>query len=723
MEEKADIIKIYGTLENISWREERNGNAAFEILDINGVYRKCRGILMPFPMKIPVSVKGTVKDDVLSVSSIKLECRNRNVFGRFLESVSFEGIGTAYSGLIMDVIESSDVENYYNFFRKNDTVSLLVGAGVPQTAAGLVAAKINKYVFFEDLYNIVTESGGDLFNAHKLYKKYGDNSINVVKENPYVLCLCGADYVVSERLAKEKGMPAYSKKRINAILRYAMEMNHNWGNTRIESKKLVRLINNIEKRAGMGYRTDPYYIAFALNGNPSYVMEKDNGERYVYFTADYENERNITREICRLNNSAVILGHSETTVDNIENELGIKYSPGQRNAFNAILKSGISIITGGPGTGKTTTLNGILMKYEIENPGNKIALCSPTGCAAKRMQDATGRDASTIHRLLGLNPYTEITGEYTMIDADLVVVDECSMLDTMLFSRLLKGIKNGGSLLMIGDRDQLESVGAGNVFSDLISSGKIPVFQLDTIYRQKNGSLIIENSRNILNGNIFLNQSNNTFKVVRCEDSQSLMHTAVSMAAGYEKVFGGKCVKVFTPVRDRKFVISSFWLNRSIKKEVNPDSEKDADNNIYYGSYIFSVGDQIMFTKNNRDKSYYNGETAVIKNIQKHGYRSLMSVETEDGDTISLSDGEYDDIDLSYAITAHKAQGSECDYALVVIPKEPRPLLRRKLLYVEVTRAKKQVVILSEKNALEEAIINTMEHPRVTGLKRRLLSV
>jgi exodeoxyribonuclease V alpha subunit len=442
------------------------------------------------------------------------------------------------------------------------------------------------------------------------------------------------------------------------------------------------------------------------------VLEETDGMVYVYTKSDYENEVNIVNDIKRLASSAKKL-KSLTPIDEAEDYCGVRYSQEQINTFDALETTGLKIITGGPGTGKTTLLNGFLWKYERDNPDSSILLCAPTGRAAMRMRESTGRDAFTVHKALGIRPFESksFAPDTKKLDADCVVVDECSMLDEEIFCRLMGAVKNGALVLLLGDKDQLPSIGAGNVLSDLLQSGKIETYALTHIFRQNN-SLIIENSRRISRGDVDIKQGSR-FLIKRFQTEDDMVNYAANVGKNC-KSRGVGDVKFFTPSRNRKFLSGTVNMNGRLQDMMNRSGKS-----VTYGCYTYYVGDKVVFNANDYEKGYYNGQEGIVTDIQEHNNMQYITIETDDGH-INLTGTDMEDIELGYIMTAHKSQGSECKNAVVLIPLHPASLLKRQLLYVEVTRAKECVMILSERDALEQAISCKYEYERSTGLKEKL---
>ena len=329
------------------------------------------------------------------------------------------------------------------------------------------------------------------------------------------------------------------------------------------------------------------------------------------------------------------------------------------------------------------------------------------------MSECTGRKATTIHKLLNIRPFESKTGAYSKkLTADMIVVDESSMIDTFIMSRLLSSVKSGALLILLGDKDQLPSVSAGNVFEDILSSGLVETCYLTSVFRQDSRSLIIENSHKVLNGDSRV-KCDKTFKIREFSSEADMIVAARNVAAQcIDKEYG---FKLYTPSKNRKFASGTIQMNR-ILQSLYHHGEAD---HVSYGQYDYMVGDKVLFNRNNYEKGYFNGQEGIIRDIQTHNNTVHVSIETDEG-RISLAGLELSDIELAYAMTAHKSQGSECDNAIILIPKEPASLLKNRLLYVEITRARHGVLILCEKGALQAAVGRRGQIIRNTGLRELL---
>nr|WP_297765673.1 AAA family ATPase [uncultured Butyrivibrio sp.] len=702
-------MELNVVLDSIYKRDEKTGYSNFVARE-GAMPIFCSGVILPYHKKTPIVIKGEYRHfgdkKTFVVSDCHMKSNGINNLKDFFSSGEFKGIGPAIANMIINSLGTDAFERV----RKEDIESLVKGVGSNEDAIYRLLMQLKSITDLEDIYDYVKSIGCDYFCAKTLYNKFGKDAVNRVKNNPYILIYTNVPFMECEKIAYENKVEMCDKRRLRGIVEYIMTQNRNNGNTRMEFGELYSSVQRLEKKCGF-YKTQPLFIAEEILSD-RYHTEESGKNVYVYLKDDYDFEMDIARNIRRISISKSAL-KNDIPVEDIEKLLGVSYDIGQKEAFKCLETTGIKIVTGGPGTGKTTLLNGLLKKYASENKKKEVVLCAPTGCAARKMQEHTGMPAFTVHKLLGICPYEGKEEKKTIskLTADLVVLDEGSMVDNELMALLLRSLKNDVLLLIVGDADQIASVGAGNVFSDLIESGEIESYSLSHIFRQGNKSVIIDNSKKVLEGDKNLVSGKN-FVIQRFDSEKEIVDKVVKISRQCEDK-NISDIKVFTPSKNKKFAVGSIELNRALKKKSNDE--------LIYGSYSFSVGDKVLFNKNNYDKGYFNGEDGVITSIQKHNNNTYVNVMTDDG-PIFLESSELEDIELAYAITAHKSQGGECRNAIIVVPKKPASLLKRQLLYVEITRAKENVIILSEKDALEDAISSKFEFKRNTGLIEKLQS-
>lgn len=700
-----------GTYIKSIWRNEKTGYSQF-IVSSKGNVLVCEGVIPNLPYKTPLFLLCNREKDengemIYKIKSIKLSAFNRLIMLDFIKTRYFYGIGphTAEAAMKLfgdDLFKYID-NHYHEEITKTKDISILK-----------LMRQLKELIAQERVISFFGRLECPYFYALKVYNRYGIDAIEEIYKNPYILLEYGVQFSKCEEMAQKRGFLACDKNRVEQMVRYIIKRNKNNGNTRIniyELEKQFHALEAINKKKSNNLYTNRVFIAEALAGD-DYIVTAEDEKIYVYSKDDYTAEQKVVDNIIRLSKTSSSYEVPDNIADVIEKKLGIKYSKEQKDAFNGLYTSGIKIITGGPGTGKTTLLNGLLTAYEMINPDAKIMLCAPTGCAAVRMYESTNRFATTIHKALGIRPYSNFTENMNKLDSDCIVVDESSMIDTYLFNALLSSIKNGATLYLLGDKDQLPSIGVGDILKDLLTSHVVESYELSHIFRQSEENLIVKNSHNVIIGDINL-KSDKSFQIRRFSDEKSLLNELekISYQCKNRKI---ENYKVYTPSRNVKFETGSIKINRMMQK-VN-----FAGSGIRYGYYRFGFKDKVLFNKNNYEKGYYNGEEGYITDVQKIGDNIYITVKTDEGEDIHLSNMEIDDIDLGYAITAHKSQGSECDNAVIVIPQNPRNMLKRKLLYVEITRARKNVIILTEGDALEKCIGTYSENIRDTGLLWKL---
>ena len=561
--------------------------------------------------------------------------------------------------------------------------------------------KVQNDAYFEGLYREILCLGGTYEMAMNVFNDKQRRSLESIYGNPYFLVPYGLSFKECDRKAAKLNIPIYDKRRVRALVQSVVEQDMLCGNTCMTFDRLCDGAQRLDKAAQRQEETSPLFIAQELIERGYKITEKD-GQVIIAPKHIQSAERTLAINIARIIRSS----HKITdniNVEDAEAKCNIKYSDSQSMAFEALETSGLKVITGGPGTGKTTLLNGLLKEYMDKTGKDRgsIALCAPTGCAAMRLSEATGMKASTIHRLLGLRPYMEEEPSVDPIDASLVVVDEASMLGTELAGRLFSAIKSGALVILIGDKDQLPSIEPGNVFQDIISSGKADVYTLDTIFRQTGRNMVITNSRRILEGKPLY--TNNSFKVISVPsiNDASIAFNEIERFLTKDEDF-----MLYTPVRNSKFKYGSIALNNKLQTLYRKQDNKQGRTSFHYGEYTFREGDKVVFTRNNYKKGYVNGQNGVITNIQLSFEDTDTQIEIlSNGDTYLLDHAEeLEDIELAYALTAHKAQGGETDHAIIILPKAPSSMLRKDLLYVEVTRARKTVTIITEDGALPELL-------------------
>ena len=552
--------------------------------------------------------------------------------------------------------------------------------------------------------------------AAKIYRTYGDQSIAKLEENPYRLAddIKGVGFKKSDDVARKLGLPTDSPARITSGIRAYLEDRAAEGDTYADKEILIADVSSED------------YLDIDMNAVRTnfsswefmHTCIEDDG--LIFLPAHYYAEKNVARRLAAILHYGRTYKWTEADFRTIEHNTGITYSIQQRLAINTALNSKAMILTGGPGTGKTTTTNSIIS--EFERRGMKVLLTAPTGRAAKRMTESSGREAKTIHRLLEFGQDGFQRNADNPLKGDVLIVDESSMIDTQLMRDLLEAVPDRMRVVLVGDTDQLPSVGAGCVLRDIIDSHVVPTIRLTEIYRQAQGSDIIMNAHRINQGKMPLmdNHEGTDFYLFKSEDKERVAELIVELVTRrIPNKFGFRPedIQVLTPMRRDWDPIGSIQLNARLQQAVNTTGRKVAGR----PDGEFRIGDRIMVTRNNYEKEVFNGDigTVTAKLSGEDDDEAVMQT-SFDGRTVRFTQQDLDDIELAYACTIHKSQGSE--YPAVIIPVHTSQfvMLKRNLLYTGITRAKKLCVLVGTPKAVGMAVSRPDTTVRKTRLRTRI---
>ena len=551
----------------------------------------------------------------------------------------------------------------------------------------------------------------------------------------------GVDFKKIDQMALEIGIASNDEKRIESAITYSLAIASNNGNTCVEKQNLIKYV-----QALLGTTTSEIETAL-INLKARAKIEIENVEEieWVYLNSFYVCERNIAQRISILNKSKNIkkIKDFDKKFKEEEKHIDITLSEKQKEAIKAVNDHNVCVITGGPGTGKTTIIKFIIELYKKEN--KKVVLCAPTGRAAKRMSETTGEDATTIHRLLCLGKVEESLGmervDYAIepIDADVLIIDEMSMVDVFLMNYILKGLYMGTKLVLVGDVNQLPSVGPGNVLKDIINSETVETIELNEIFRQAAKSQIITNAHKVNNGENFLEipkeelkEKLQDFYFLNEPTQNKMIEDVISLCTGRLKKFGNydffRDIQVLTPTKKGK--LGTKELNIELQNALNPSLNGKINIKEIpqkkHGDRVFLEGDRVMQVKNNYDiyweknhkedgTGIFNGELGTIKKIDD--VTKQIEIKFDDEKTAWYEYSELEQLEHSYSITIHKSQGSEFDVVIMCLPQAATMLLTRNLLYTGITRAKKLLIVLGTKKVLEYMIQNTETKKRNTRLR------
>ena len=592
----------------------------------------------------------------------------------------------------------------------------------------------------KDIIMFFQKHGVTINQCLKIYKKFGGDAQNIVSENPYILSdeISGIGFLTSDRIAKSLGVEPISDFRIQSGIKYVLNSFSGLGNTYMPKDKLIQECQKVLAVSRDIVEENIYNCVL----EEKLKIEKIKDIEAVYSLPYYYCELGVTNKIITLciENFQTINTDVEFEVSTFEKKNNIKFAPSQKEAILGAFENGIEIITGGPGTGKTTIIKCIIEIYE--NSGMKVLLAAPTGRAAKRMSESTGREAKTIHRLLEMGVSDDENsffgkGEGEPLEADVIIIDEASMIDIMLMNSLLKAIKLGTRVIIVGDVDQLPSVGPGNVLRDLINSKFINVVRLKEIFRQGKESMIIVNAHKINNGEMpYLNKKGGDFFFDARDEVENILSTILDLVNRRLPSFNSKWskiwdIQVLSPTR--KGLLGVDNLNNEIQAILNPSSKDKKEKQVR--DIVFREGDKVMQIKNNYSLEWhriggdgenkgvgvFNGDMGYIETIDEE--RKVLSVVFDDERRVIYEFMFLDELELAYAITIHKSQGSE--FKVVVMPTFMGSafLMNRNILYTGITRAKELVVVVGNQRSLQYMVNNTNNMERYSSLKERIMDI
>ena len=569
----------------------------------------------------------------------------------------------------------------------------------------------------------------------KIYKKYKEKSIEIINKNPYKLAedIRGIGFRIADDIATKIGIDKYSPDRIMQGILFTLNQSLASGHTYLPKKVLIEQSSKILGVENQFIENGIMDLAYSQKVH----LENNNGEILVYLMMYYICENGVCKEIIKLSQHEIkdLDIDIDEEIKVVEKEDNIKLANNQILAVKEAVNNGVTIITGGPGTGKTTTINTIIKIFE--NNEQKVVLCAPTGRAAKRMSETSSKEAKTIHRLLEMGFATDsdelvfFKDEEDPIDADVIILDEASMVDIILMYNLLKAVKLGTRLLLVGDSDQLPSVGAGNVLKDIIDSGVIKTVRLNEIFRQAQESMIVVNAHKINNGQpLFLNVKDKDFFFLRKNTNEEILNEIIGLVSErlpkFYKFDKLKDIQVLTSMRKGDLGVNN--LNIELQKYLNPPNKYKQEEQ--FAKRIFRVGDKVMQVRNNYTKKWetedksdsgegiYNGDIGYIFHIDKD--KKTVYVIFDKVKIASYKYDELDELDHSFCTTIHKSQGSEFPVVVIPIVWAPPMLLSRNLLYTAVTRAKKLVVLVGDVKYLEQMIKNNRINDRYSNLSYKL---
>lgn len=747
---------LSGYVESITFRNEENGYTVLT-LSYGKKEIKCTGNFGYISEGEYLEIEGEevfhdIYGEQIKVTSYKvIPATDELSLKKYLGSGAIKGLGAVLANRIVDKFGEDTLR-----IVEEEPERLAEIRGITIRKAMDICEQVEEKKDMRDVMIFLQGYGISPTLSNKIYTMYGQKVYDIIKTNPYKLAddLSGIGFKTADEIARRAGVEVNASIRIKSGMCYALSDASLSGHTYLPKEKLVeKTINLLGLRDQYLNADGTYNMDLLDNCFTELVLEKKlilkniEEKDAVFLSTYYYTELNIARMLLELNISTpeddYIMG---VKLDTIEKLSGVELDDLQRKAVIETQNNGITIITGGPGTGKTTTINAIIQMFEAD--GLEVSLAAPTGRAAKRMNEATGHKAKTIHRLLEISGgASEETGrdeidakfgrnEQNPLETDVIIVDEMSMVDTFLVHALLKAITIGTRVVFVGDINQLASVGPGNVLRDIIESEQFSVVRLTKVFRQAGESGIVTNAHKINKGEqVTLDNSMGDFLYIERENAQMALNATIGlMMSKLPQYVEAKPmdIQVLTPMRGGILGVNS--LNEQLQKYINPQDENKREREI--AGIIFREGDKVMQIKNNYQLEWeqrseggriydsgtgiFNGDMGIITTI--NNTTNTMEVVFDDDRYVIYDSKQAEELELAYAITIHKSQGSEYPAVIMPLVSGVSMLMTRNLLYTGVTRAKKCVCIVGRKETFSAMIANEDQHRRYSGLKWQLVN-
>ncbi len=733
MEKELDMIS--GSVDSVIYSNDENGYTVLRLnLDGGGQVTVVGTLPFAAPGEL-LSVEGEWTSHQVHGSQFKAQSFLRSLPSSqsgvylYLASGVIKGVGPATARNIVEAFGEDALR-----ILETEPERLCEIKGIPRKRAESIGAEFRRQSALRRLLEFFAENEIKLSYAMRLYKSYGDDAMSALYANPYLLTdeYFGASFAEADRLALRLGFESDCPERVESAVQFELSHNANNGHCFIPEEKLAAAVSQL-----IGVSQDIALSAIdRLKESGEVVLEEIAGQKAVYLARLYRAETYVAWRLLQMSHKTSGASYgAERFLDRAEAEMGVTLAENQRLAVKEAVQYGVFALTGGPGTGKTTTIRAILKIFDMM--GLETALAAPTGRAAKRMQELCGRDASTIHRLLETGYDQELGFMVFKRDADdplkaeAVILDEASMVDISLMQARLCALKPGCRLILVGDADQLPSVGPGNVLKDLLRSEVIPAVRLTEVFRQAQESHIVRNAHLINRGeepDIRKNQGD--FFFLRRKSGESAVETVLELCASRlpEKMgIPAEEIQVLSP--SRRYTTGTFSLNQQLQKALNPPAEGKAEKS--FGEFLFRTGDRVMQIRNNYDMIWrkpdgesgvgvYNGDVGRITEVDLPA--QTLTVAFEDKYAVYTFD-LLGDLEPAYAMTVHKAQGSEYRAVILSLGKCAPTLLSRAVLYTAVTRARELLIVVGDDDAFRQMVANNRTQKRYSGLKTRLQAV
>ena len=758
-------MEMEGIVSKIIYRNTDNQYVVFAVETSDGDDETCVGYLSGLEEGMYILAKGEYVthpqyDMQFKVSEYEVKMPDDLIsMERYLGSGAIKGIGEIMAKRIMKAFGKDTFR-----IMEEEPERLAEIKGISERKANEIGVQFIEKQAMREALMFLSEFGISPNLAVKIFNEYGQRMYSVIKKNPYQIAedISGIGFKMADAIAMRAGVGVLSDFRVRAAIIYTLNQATGLGHIYLPKRLVISWTRQLLEKSNdnreeiQEYEDDTYGISedtietqlMNLQVEGKVIFKEEDGEIIVYGQSFYHKELNTARMLLETKATVNIpSGALDDAISSIEKKEKIELDELQKEAVRQAARQGVLVITGGPGTGKTTTINAIIQYFEMENAD--ILLAAPTGRAAKRMTEATGYKAQTIHRLLELSGMVSDEVDYggihfernasNPLEADVIIIDEMSMVDLSLMHSLMLAIVPGMHLVLVGDENQLPSVGAGNVLKDIIRSQCVPVVALRRIFRQEEGSSIVDNAHKINEGQPILldNKSKDFFFMPRSNTRDVAEEVAALLTRKLPKYVGckGTEIQVLTPMRNGDLGVSS--LNTILQRVLNPSSSRKREKELHNGM-IFREGDKVMQIRNNYKLEWviysekgrfkieegvgvFNGDMGIVKEIDD--YNEEVVVLFDDDKEVRYPYNMLDELELSYAITIHKSQGSE--YPAVVLPlfSGPKILMNRNLLYTAVTRAKQCVVIVGSGKMVESMILNNDEQKRYSSLDVRMIQL
>ena len=727
---EQDVLHIEGTVENVLFKNESNGYIVLD-LDAGGELITVVGELGDIEEGESLILEGSYTTHRRFGTQFRAVYCERKLpdtvvnIEKYLASGAIKGIGPGLARRIVAVFGADTLNIMENAPHRLSEIK-----GISAAKCEEIAGEAKKLFSLRCIMTFLSQYDIRSQFAMKAYRKFGGDTMELLKLNPYLLFgdSIDLDFRKADSIAHDMHISRNDDKRVIAGIQYILRSNTSLGHSCLPLESLMQIATK-----ALGVSESDFYSSYnaALDDDELFEFIKNERE-YVYLPDYYYAEHFIADRIHILRDFTSPEDFDYDDLINIEEEEhNIRYEKKQRQAITTAVSRGLMILTGGPGTGKTTTLNAIISIFEKR--GMRVLLAAPTGRAAKRMSDLTDRDAKTIHRLLEVvydagGKLSFAHNENNPLDCDVLVIDEMSMVDVLLFESLLRAVRLGCRLIMVGDSDQLPSVGAGNLLRDLIDSKVVPVTELTEIFRQARQSCIVTNAHKIVAGEYpDLTQRRSDFFFFKRDDYEQAVRLIVDLAKRrLPKAYNYSPtddIQILTP--SRKGTVGSVELNKILQNEINPPGDAKPEYKSYV--YTFRVGDKVMQTRNNYDivwrrgdeqgTGIYNGDIGKIVNINPPAMTAVIDF---DGRVASYPFDMLSNVELAYAITVHKSQGCEFEAVIMPVLGGFEKLFYRNLLYTAVTRAKKLLILIGSEEKINSMVDNNRRTKRYTCLRNML---